>query len=250
MAEDDGPNQPAQQPKSQPRPAEEHHPASEDKPKWTDIAIAFFTVCLVAVAYWQGHIFDKQWNEMHSGGVDTHELALAAKAQADEAKAQVEKLTESLTKTEKLIGATKALADDTKTLADNTLRQANATQAIAEQSITEGRPWIGIGVTVAGFEATKEAKATFQVTNSGRRPAKINLLRFSSREYLEFPELPYYSEAYTKGSTLIIVPGAGSTSELLIDKTITEQRNFDSLNTATTIDGPKLFVFGKWTTKI
>ena len=42
-----------------------------DKPKWTDVAIVILTVGIVFLAI-------MQWWEMHSGGVDTHDLAVAA----------------------------------------------------------------------------------------------------------------------------------------------------------------------------
>lgn len=51
-----------------------------------------------------------QWYEMHSGGIDTHDLAVAAKAQADAAKSQ---------------------ADDTKTIAESAKSQANNTEKLA-----------------------------------------------------------------------------------------------------------------------
>src|SRR5882672_11071972 len=63
-------------------PHKEQNETKEDKAKWTDKAVVFFTFCLVAVAIWQGIIFRRQWQEMHSGGTDTHDLALAAAAQA------------------------------------------------------------------------------------------------------------------------------------------------------------------------
>ena len=119
---------------------EERH-TKKAKPKWTDVAVAFFTVCLVGVAIWQGHIFSDQLKEMHSGGTDTHDLALAAKSQADASKAQaeskkaqVEKMSESLRKTDDLIAETKVQADSTKTLAEN----SKTSTQLAE------RAWVGV----------------------------------------------------------------------------------------------------------
>jgi hypothetical protein len=143
MPEQYASTEPAKQIKSQPNPiepirtdeaqvvpsshstGEEHDKAKKDKPKWTDVAVAFFTVCLVGVAIWQGHIFNKQLGEMHTGGEDTHALAIAAdaqakaaKAQADEAKTQVEKMTEALGKTDKLINEATTQAVATNRLAE------------------------------------------------------------------------------------------------------------------------------------
>jgi hypothetical protein len=122
MLEQDASKEPAKHVQTQPKPIEpirtdkakvipssyssdeERDKANGDKPKWTDKAVVFFTLCLVAVAIWQGIIFRKQWQEMHSGGVDTHALADAAKAQAEAAKAQAE---EAKTQVDKMAAALK-----------------------------------------------------------------------------------------------------------------------------------------------
>lgn len=86
-----------------------------------------------------------QWNEMRSGSVDTHDLAVASKAQADaakvqseQAKAQTEKMSESLTKTDALILRATEQATATSKLAEAAKRQAEAASAAL-------RPWIKIG---------------------------------------------------------------------------------------------------------
>lgn len=79
----------------------------------TDWIMAISTVCLLIVAVIAACISYFQWHEMHTGGVDTHELALAAKAQAD---------------------ATKAEADSMHDLASRALRQAEATDKLALQA--------------------------------------------------------------------------------------------------------------------
>ena len=148
MPEQYASKEPAKQIESQPKPIEPirtdeapvvpkphstdeiHNKTKEDKPKWTDKTVAFFTLCLVAVAVWQGIIFRRQWQEMHSGGVDTKALADAAKAQADaakaqadEAKEQVGKMAEALTKTDSLIKEATAQAIATKGIAASTQNQ-------------------------------------------------------------------------------------------------------------------------------
>jgi hypothetical protein len=54
--------------------------------KWTDVAIVILTIGIVIVS-------GLQWHEMHSGSADTHDLAMAAKAQADAAKAQADRMS-------------------------------------------------------------------------------------------------------------------------------------------------------------
>lgn len=148
MTEQDASKKPAEQIQSQPKPIEPirtdeapvipkppptdeiHNETKEDKPKWTDKTVALFTLFLFLAAVIQGVIFYKQWQEMHSGGEDTHTLALAAKAQADaakaqadEAKEQVERMAEALNKTDSLIKEATAQAVATKGIAASTQNQ-------------------------------------------------------------------------------------------------------------------------------
>jgi hypothetical protein len=158
---------------------EEREKTKEDKPKWTDKAVVFFTLGLVAAAIWQGHIFDKQWQEMHSGGVDTHALADAAKsqadaakAQADEAKVQVERMSESLTKTDILIKEATAQAIATNHLAVQAQRSADYAQEAIKTSVESERPWVGVsGYHVENFVEGQTAKIFINMVNSGKRPA-------------------------------------------------------------------------------
>jgi hypothetical protein len=188
--------------------------AAGDKPKWTDVAIVIFTVCLVGVAIWQGHIFDKQWQEMHSGGTDTHDLAAAAKAQAEEAKEQVARLTESLDKTDKLIAeattqANAALkqADGTYDLARQAQRSANYAQKAIETSIEADRPWVGVTLfTVDSHVAGTPAKARFVYSNTGKRPAK-GTIRIARAEFSTLPPSPFAGVS-GDASVAFILPGA------------------------------------------
>src|SRR5260370_20825473 len=86
---------------------------SRENAKWTDIAIVILTAGIVLAAVVQTVIFNKQWKEMHDSGTDTHDLAVAAKAQADAAKAQ---------------------ADRTKDLADRALVQTRVIRALVDQA--------------------------------------------------------------------------------------------------------------------
>lgn len=147
-----------------------------ENPKWTDIAVAFFTVCLVGVAIWQGIIFRGQWQEMHSGGMDTHDLAVAAqiqagaaRAQADEAKAQVDELGESLKKTDALIEQATAQTKATQALAQNS--KANLDVTRDSEHLAE-RAWIGVQTEMLStYTAGKPIAATINLSNTGRSPA-------------------------------------------------------------------------------
>jgi hypothetical protein len=167
-----GPNETQVVPSSRPADHEQHR-TENNGPKWTDIVMALFTVCLVGVAIWQGFVFSRQLEEMHSGGVDTHALAEAAKsqadaskAQADSTKAQVDKMGESLQKTDALIAEAKVQADSTKTLAENTKMSTQ----LAE------RAWVGVQtVVLSTYQVDKEIRVTINFLNTGHSPAlKMN----------------------------------------------------------------------------
>jgi len=142
-----------------------------DKAKWTDITMAFFTVLLVVVAVAQAFIFYRQWDEMHSGGVDTHTLAEVAKSQADaaksqaeEAKAQVDKMSESLTKTDKLISEATTQATATNKLATQAQRSADFAQEAIKTSIDAERPWGGRGaIQRSQLHGRADGQAVYQL---------------------------------------------------------------------------------------
>jgi len=103
-----------------------------DRPKWTDVAIVILTGGIVFLGY-------MQWNEMHEGGKDTHDLAVQAKSQAD---------------------AAKSLADSTKNLADRMKDQADRTKVIADQAVVQAQ---------SASSAAKTADASLKDSRSSFR---------------------------------------------------------------------------------
>jgi hypothetical protein len=75
---------------------------------------------------------NRQWQEMKSSGTDTHDLALAAKAQTD-------KMTESLKKTDDLIRQATDQAKAAKTVANAAMESANTAKRQLQMS---ERPWV------------------------------------------------------------------------------------------------------------
>jgi len=63
---------------------------------WFTGAIAFFGLCTVLVGILQWHVMNGQLGEMKSGGVDTRDLAVAAKNQADLQREQLEGTTAAI----------------------------------------------------------------------------------------------------------------------------------------------------------
>lgn len=183
----------------------------EDKPKWTDKAVVFFTFCLVVVAVVQGIIFFKQWQEMHSGGTDTHDLALAAKAQADEAKEQVDKMSKSLTKTDMLIKEAAAQATATNILAVQAQRSADLAQQAIKTTVESERPWIGVSsAQISNFTEGQTSQFILTITNSGKRPASSR----SIYGFAVFKSLPLFPTLGNNNlvSESYILPGASTSA--------------------------------------
>lgn len=162
-----------------------------EKAAWTDKAIVLLTGAIVFVGVLQTVIFNRQWREMHTGGADTHDLAIAAKAQADEAKVQADQAR---------IQATKATesADYMKHLAEATLQQSKATAKLAAEARksaeyaghlaataaselgtaqanarNDQRAWIGEQqAQLATYEVGKHTTVSVELSNTGKSPAR------------------------------------------------------------------------------
>jgi hypothetical protein len=224
MPEQDTSKEPAEQVQNQPKPIEplrtdeapvvpsphtsdeEREKTKEDKPKWTDKAMAFFTVCLVGVAIWQGHIFNKQLGEMHTGGEDTHALAVSADSQAKAALAQVQKMVESLGKTDALIKEATAQATATNALAKQAQRSADYAQEAIKTTVESERPWVGVSAyRVDNFVEGQTAKIIINITNSGKRPASSKAV-YEAAIFKSLPTFPSVGSQQT--SVAYILPGA------------------------------------------
>jgi hypothetical protein len=115
-----------------------------NRPHWADTAIAIFTG-LMLITYITSNYFScqqlkltkKTFEEIRKGGADTHDLAVAAKAQADSSKVIAE--------------SAKAQADNTETIA-----QAARTQATAAVNQV-ARLEAGVKETHALAEASKDS---------------------------------------------------------------------------------------------
>jgi hypothetical protein len=92
--------------------------------RWAKTAVIMSAIAAIFVC--------AQWWEMHEGGKDTHDLAVAAGNQAT--------WTQRLADTAKIQSdRTQALADRTKDLADRMKEQADRTKTIAEQAIIQAK---------------------------------------------------------------------------------------------------------------
>ena len=189
---------------------------SLENARWTDIAIVILTVGIVAVSL-------MQWHEMHTGASDTHDLAVAAKAQADAARTQAED-------TKTIAESARSQAANTQSLALATsdevaklgasVREAHRLALAAEEAnknaIDAERPWVGVvSVSADPIASGKSGVARVNVVNSGRRPARLLRFRVASGVFGGFPEHPPFpnSTAWPDLSQTVLLPGMGATNE-------------------------------------
>ena len=92
---------------------------------------------MVVVALVSASVSYCQWREMHAGGVDTHNLAVATSNLADKAQAEVSALSSQASATERLLGATQAEAEAARAQsgAMDKLRAAGEAQALAMEHL-------------------------------------------------------------------------------------------------------------------
>ena len=90
--------------------------------RWAKVAVILSALAALFVC--------AQWYEMHTGGADTHDLAIAAKDQAAAAKAQVEELKKETADTHDLAIAAGKQADASKAMANFTAQQFDTSQRL------------------------------------------------------------------------------------------------------------------------
>jgi hypothetical protein len=113
-----------------------------------------------------------QWYEMHTGGTDTHELAVQAKAQADKMKDMSDAAEKIRQAAENLVIQDQRIADKAK----ESLEAANAQNkrflnVTIENSHLDQRPWVGATNYAYEITGSSPLAAVVQVINMGKSPA-------------------------------------------------------------------------------
>src|ERR1700691_1847915 len=99
-----------------------------DKPKWTDIAIVLLTLGIVFLGY-------MQWQEMHSGGIDTGHIAGATIQQMSATAALAISAKSQSDRTKELADAAKIQSDNTAKLAIASSEQVAKLEALTSATI-------------------------------------------------------------------------------------------------------------------
>jgi len=146
--------------------------------RWAKLAVFMSAIAALFICL--------QWYEMHSGGQDTHDLAVAANTQAEKMKDMSDAADKIRQAAEGMVTQEQRIADNAKNALDASNRQSKASlDATISQFRYEQRAWVSAGnFLLEGFKADSTPKATVEWLNSGKTFAKkvrVNLhLRLGS----------------------------------------------------------------------
>lgn len=134
---------------------------------WLTAAIAFFALCSVVVGV-------LQWAAISGGSSDTHDLAVAAKAQAD-------KMASMADAADKIRQAAQDMVREDQRIADNARDSLNASSRQSQKALDasisatrlEQRAWVAaVAVELDTIDADKPVSGYVAWSNSGRSFAK------------------------------------------------------------------------------
>jgi len=181
---------------------------------WVALFAAVSAAAAAAGALYYAGIANGQLTEMRT----TNDLTKRALGNGDES------LKQTLAKMQGQI-------DETGKLSDQTSRLGDAANTANINAVNADRPWMGGYIQVNNFAVGKMPVITIVFSNSGKRPARITLVRYRAMLYPHFPDDPdkEYGDFDIANSTAIAVPGQPigipSSQAAPIDQVI-----FDELN--------------------
>jgi hypothetical protein len=213
--------------------------------------MAWFTVIIAIATIANVYIIDRQLKEMRSSGVDTHNLAIAARAQAT-ATANLRGASEEqahAANAEALAMDKLRLAGEAQARSMESLRVAGTVQAGAMLKETQvaseanriatnanyatNRPWIGLGdIDNSRLTENQPLHASIFLTNSGRSPAlhvkPIVFIGVVESAHFNIDELPDCTRIHCTEST--VLPNSGLTFRLTLRASDATKQNIDSVN--------------------
>jgi hypothetical protein len=219
------------------------------------IWMAVFTCLLLVVTGGTLLILRSQLNEMHAGGIDTHDLAVAAGRQAVAAKSQSETAQTTLdsikangTETKSQIDRLIAEQAKTATAMRDAVTQARKSMESSELQSTHSlevseRAWVGdTGVDVTGDIAVgQQPFAQLVMLNSGKTPAIHTEVRFRMQIFCgTFPVSPEY-DPLGSPSTFMLVPGIPRRAGMTHFVTPLTSGQMEQINRP----GCNLYIYGK-----
>jgi hypothetical protein len=133
----------------------------------TDWLIVLLTAVIAGTSY-------LQWREIHHGSSDTHDLAVAAKAQADKMKDVSDAADKIRQAADNMVTQDQRIADNAQNSLNASNRQGRAAlDASIESSHLDQRAWLNVSGFKLSEEPTLDQGATvlLSVFNSGKTPA-------------------------------------------------------------------------------
>jgi hypothetical protein len=201
---------------------------SLEEAKLTDWIIAVCTLCILIVAMIAAVISYFQWHEMHAGGVDTHDLAVAAKAQADANRAEAESMKTLADRAQRQAEASDHLAQQSAVSAEAAMKSARdadisaqATKSMAataaasltaaqENEQLDQRPWLAVtSLNLVRFKADDRVQVKVTFMNSGRSPA-LHVQVVSVINLLAKNEAPRFLQRASGVATRALAPQTGN----------------------------------------
>ena len=180
--------------------------------RWTR---ASFFIVLATAAF-----IALQWNEMRTGGADTHDLAAAAKTQAEKMRSMSDAAEKIRQAAENMVIQDQRIADNAQKALDASNKQSKAVlDASAATFRLDQRAWVGaedITSTPVVPEVDKVWDVAISLKNSGKTPAK-NILMWNNEGVLKMlPDVNAdCAEAIKQQASKTMLPPNGSSKVIL-----------------------------------
>ena len=140
---------------------------------WLTAAIAFSGFCAVGVGI-------VQWREIHAGSTDTHDLAIAAKTQAEKMQSMSDAADKIRQAAENMVTQDQRIADNAQKALDASSKQSKASlDTSIASSRQDQRAWLGASDYTYSITESGPIESSAIVLNIGKSPAMEVLCRIS-----------------------------------------------------------------------
>ena len=171
--------------------------------RWAKLAV-FLSAVAASFVY-------LQWREMHTGGQDTHALAVAAGNQATKMSNMSEAADQIRNASENMVTQEQRIADNAdKAMRENSRQSAAVLRESTEASHLDQRAWVGAIAFPEPKTLDVGQKATFgaELTNTGKTPALNIQSKMMAWPFLKSVEfMPHWEPAPGKPSITVLQPG-------------------------------------------
>lgn len=140
--------------------------------RWAKVAVLLSALAALFICL--------QWREMHTGGVDTHNLAVAAKTQAEKMGNMSDAADKIRQAAENMVAQDRRIADNAQKALDASNKQSKASlDASIAASRQDQRAWLSVGDYTYTITESDPVTSSVFVTDSGKTPATKVLCRIT-----------------------------------------------------------------------